>query len=124
MFFSVAVPIVKTLETSGLHLSPISNRVSITLMITMLCSSLSRMSVAPPAGVRGIATANASNQSWHTMPSPPGIKSMPRAEQNTKGSLNFSLKAAEAQPMIDIHNEKIPENVGVRLKHARLSRLL
>lgn len=89
-FFSVAVPIVKTLETNGLHLSPIGNRVSITLMITMLRSSLSRMSVAPLAGVRGIATVNASH---------PGQES---TEPNPKSALNFSPKAAEAQPMIGI----------------------
>lgn len=53
LFFSVAVPIVEALETSGLRLSPIANRVSATLMITVLCSSLSRRSAAPLAGVRG-----------------------------------------------------------------------
>lgn len=58
MFLSVAVPIVRTLETSGLRLSPISNRVSITLMSTTLFSSLSRMSVGPLAGVRGIAAVD------------------------------------------------------------------
>lgn len=105
------MPIVKTLETNGLHLSPIGNFVSITSMITMLRSSLS-LSVVPLAGVRGIAAVNASYQGQES------------TEPNTKSVLNFSLKAAEAQPLIGIYNEKIPENGGVRLKHARLSCLL